>query len=49
MLPGIGDRIAALRASIPAAEVDACVAAGRVATPAEVVAMLDTKRESSDV
>jgi predicted ATPase len=40
MLPGIGEKIAALRASIPAAEVDACVAAGRVATPTEVLAML---------
>jgi predicted ATPase len=40
MLPGIGERIAELRASIPAAKIEACVAAGRVATPAEVVAML---------
>ena len=48
MLPGIGDRIAALRASISAAEVDACVAAGRVATPAEVLAILDTNRKSGD-
>lgn len=48
MLPGIGERIAALRASIPAAEVDACVAAGRVATPAEVLAMLDSNEQSGD-
>ena len=48
MLPGIGERIAALRASIPAAEVDACVAAGRVATPAEVLAMLEPNRKSGE-
>jgi serine/threonine-protein kinase PknK len=41
MLPGIGEKIAELRASIPAAEVEACVAAGRVASPAEVLAMLE--------
>jgi non-specific serine/threonine protein kinase len=40
MLPGIGDRIAELRASIPVAEIEACVAAGRIATPAEIVAIL---------
>ena len=40
MLPGIGEKIAELRALIPAAEVEACVAAGRVASPAEVIASL---------
>jgi predicted ATPase len=40
MVPGIGERIAELRGMIPAAEVEAVMAAGRVPTPREVLLSL---------
>jgi non-specific serine/threonine protein kinase len=40
MVPGIGERIAELRAMIPAVEVEAAMAAGRAPTPGEVLQAL---------